>query len=348
LGGAVGDAFGAPVEFMSTEEIRQSFGEEGILELAHAYDRIGAVTDDTQMTLFTAEGLIRALDRYRERGIGHPPSVIHHALIRWLHTQGARSAVPVLGGKEWPDGWLVQRPELHSERAPGMTCLSSLKSSTRLGEDARNDSKGCGAIMRIAPIGLFVGDEGPPTEDKPPLAFTMACESAKSTHGHVSSTLASGFFSLVIAHLMRGATLAGAIESSKGWVERSENSHEVVAAIEGALELAGSEAVSTPETVERLGKGWVAEEALAISLFCALRAESFEHAVRLAVNHGGDSDSTGSLTGQLLGALWGADAIPERWLQQVELRDIIEELARDLVTASEGETESMAERYPGW
>lgn len=202
--------------------------------------------------------------------------------------------------------------------------------------------------MRIAPIGLFAGLDGPMPEDMPPLAFELACESAKSTHGHVSSTLASGFFSLVIAHLMRGASLAGAVVSSMGWVERSENSQEVSAAIQGALELAGSDVSSTPETVERLGEGWVAEEALAISLFCALRAQSFEHAVRLAVNHRGDSDSTGSLTGQLLGTLWGADCLPERWLQQVELHDIIEQLSHDLIAAVESDTESLAARYPGW
>jgi ADP-ribosylglycohydrolase len=348
LGGAVGDALGAPVEFMSTRKIREYFGAAGVAEFASAYGRVGAVTDDTQMTLFAAEGLIRAQVRYREHGICHPPSVIHHALIRWLHTQGAPSAVPVVGGEKWPDGWLAQRQELYSQRAPGMTCLSSLVASKHFGEDARNDSKGCGAIMRIAPIGLFVRLEDPPSEDKPPLAFSMACESAKSTHGHVSSTLASGFFSLVTSYLMRGASIAEAVASSKPWVERAERSQEVVGAIEGALALAVSDAASTPETVERLGGGWVAEEALAISLFCAVRAETFEHGVLLAVNHGGDSDSTGSLTGQLLGARWGVSCIPQRWLEQVELRDIIEELSRDLVAVVGDDAESMSARYPGW
>lgn len=343
IGGAVGDALGAPVEFMSTREIEESFGAEGIREFARAYAGIGAVTDDTQMTLFTAEGLIRARVRNAERGICHPPSVIHHALIRWLYTQGGRSAVSVTSGEGWPDGWLVKRAELHSQRAPGMTCLSSLTQSSRFGEDARNDSKGCGAVMRIAPIGLVLGIEGARNEGEPPDAFTMACESAKSTHGNVSSTLSSGFFSLVIAHLMRGASLADAIARSRTWVELAEGSREVVASIEVALMLADSEAPGTPGTIERMGGGWVAEEALAISLFCALRAESFEHGVRLAVNHGGDSDSTGSLTGQLLGTLWGVDCIPRRWLEQVELRDIIEELARDLVAPTIG-----SDRYPGW
>lgn len=347
LGGAVGDALGAPVEFMSLEEIRRAFGSDGVTEFAPAYGRLGAVTDDTQMTLFTAEGLVRAQVRYDGRGICHPPGVIHHALLRWLHTQGARSPAMPAEGDEWPDGWLVTRKELFSQRAPGMTCLSALKSAERFGNEPRNDSKGCGAIMRIAPIGLFVRLDAH-SEGTAPLAFKLACESAKNTHGHITSTLSSGFFSLVLAHVLTGASLDVAISVSKQWVEVDEAAQETLAAIEGAVALASSDAPSSPETVERLGGGWVAEEALAISLFCALRAKSFEHGVRLAVNHGGDSDSTGSLTGQLLGTLWGVECVPQRWLDQVELRDIIEELARDLVGVTEGDSDKYWDRYPGW
>jgi len=344
LGGAVGDALGAPVEFMSIDAIRGAFGAAGITEFAPAYGRVGAITDDTQMTLFTAEGLIRAKVRADARGICHPPSVIHHALLRWLHTQGGRSPAMPTEGNEWPDGWLVARRELYSHRAPGMTCLSGLTAAERFGDEPVNDSKGCGAIMRIAPIGLFVNIDDPAA----PLAFTMACESAKSTHGHITSTLASGFFALVVAHLVGGASLSDAIRDSQPLVERQTGAREVMAAVEATLALAASDAPSSPEAVERLGGGWIAEESLAISLFCALRADSFEHGVRLAVNHGGDSDSTGSLTGQLLGTLWGAECIPPRWLDQVELRDIIVELARDLVSVTEGDSDSYSPRYPGW
>lgn len=347
LGGAVGDALGAPVEFMSLEKIRRAFGSDGITEFAPAYGRAGAITDDTQMTLFTAEGLIRAQVRYDGRGICHPPGVIQHALLRWLHTQAERSPAMPTTGREWPDGWLVTRKELFSQRAPGMTCLAALKAAERFSDEARNDSKGCGAIMRIAPIGLFVRLDSH-SEGGAPLAFQMACQSAKSTHGHITSTLSSGFFSLVLAHVLRGSSLEDAISISKPWVEADDGARETLAAIEGAVALASSGAPSSPETVERLGSGWIAEEALAISLFCALRATSFEHGVRLAVNHGGDSDSTGSLTGQLLGTLRGVGSIPERWLDQVELRDIIEELSRDLLGVAQGESDDYWSRYPGW
>lgn len=63
----------------------------GIADYNYAYGRRGAITDDTQMTLFTVEGMLRAIVRGRERGICHPPSVIHLVYIRWLHTQGEKS-----------------------------------------------------------------------------------------------------------------------------------------------------------------------------------------------------------------------------------------------------------------
>jgi len=87
LGGAVGDALGAPVEFLTLADIRREFGPDGIQDYASRFDRKGAFTDDTEMTLWTAEGLIRADNRGREKGIGDPPGVIWWGLQRWLWTQ---------------------------------------------------------------------------------------------------------------------------------------------------------------------------------------------------------------------------------------------------------------------
>jgi ADP-ribosylglycohydrolase len=90
--------------------------------------------------------------------------------------------------------------------------------------------------------------------------------------------------------------------------------------------------------VERLGEGWVAEEALAIALYCALTADgSFERGVLAAANHSGDSDSTAAIAGNLLGALLGRGAIPERWLEPLEVREVVERLAGELLAAFPGE-----------
>ena len=88
--------------------------------------------------------------------------------------------------------------------------------------------------------------------------------------------------------------------------------------------------------IAELGEGWIAEEALAIGVYCALVASDFREAVTLAVNHDGDSDSTGSITGNLIGAMLGVEAIPDSWLHELELADVIREIADDLL------------EYPGW
>jgi ADP-ribosylglycohydrolase len=106
--------------------------------------------------------------------------------------------------------------------------------------------------------------------------------------------------------------------------------------------------VSSPETIGRIGGGWVGEEALAIALYCALSAQGdFARGVLLAVNHSGDSDSTGAITGNLLGLMLGNNAIPARWLGVLELREDIEALANDLCTGFD-ESDVWRNRYPGW
>jgi len=95
LGGAVGDALGWPVEFLSMAEIRRKFGPEGIRDFVQTAGGIGAITDDTQMTLFTAEGLIREFDDSRLYGRAPDyPASIYRSYLRWLHTQGDVSRDP--------------------------------------------------------------------------------------------------------------------------------------------------------------------------------------------------------------------------------------------------------------
>lgn len=339
LGGAIGDALGAPVEFWSLGQIRERLGPAGVTGYIEA---TGRITDDTQMTMFTAEGLIRAHVRWLGRGICHPPSVVWRAYRRWLATQEPT-------GEEL-DGWLVRQEVLHAVRAPGNTCLSALRGG-RMGSpgDRVNDSKGCGGVMRVAPVGLMAHDP-----------FGLGCDVAALTHGHPSGFLAAGAFALMIGAVYRGASVDDALTKAEAALERHEESEEVLAALRAARR-AAAEAPASPETVETLGEGWVAEEALAIAVYCALAARDFRSGVLLAVNHSGDSDSTGSMTGNLLGALWGAEALPEEWLAPLEAREEITALADDLgtvltftsdpffegMTSSAPVTREFAERYPG-
>ncbi|MBU0606314.1 MAG: ADP-ribosylglycohydrolase family protein [Armatimonadetes bacterium] len=331
LGGALGDALGAPIEFLSLNEIRARYGPHGLQEFVPAYGRLGAITDDTQMTMFTAEGLLQAYQRGQERGIWDPPSMVHVAYLRWLRTQGQTSADPLFHEAQ-RGGGLSDLPELNERRGPGRTCLSALMSD-HMGtvEHPLNNSKGCGGIMRIAPVGLAcrAGARTPP-------AFDLGCEIAAITHGHPSGYLAAGTLAEIIAHIASHGELGQAIWLARQILQAQPGHEECLAALDRALHAAESGEVSA-EQVERLGEGWVAEEALAIAVYCALVALDFRHGICLAANHSGDSDSTAALTGNLLGAKWGRDALPADLLDQLELRDTIERLATDLHAAFAGE-----------
>lgn len=347
LGGAIGDALGAPVEFDSIERIRARFGPAGITEFAPAYGRVGAVTDDTQMTLFTAEGLLRALTRGLVRGICHTESVVSHAYERWMLTQG-HPVTPSPTRKTATDGWLYAVPELHHQRAPGRTCLSALATTPR-GSRAVNNSKGCGGVMRVAPVGLWLEARG---RLAPGEAFELGAEVARLTHGHPSGYLAAGVFATVTQQLAGGATFDGALDLALVELVKAPDHGETLQAVERARQLASTD----PEAdIETLGQGWVAEEALGMSVFATLVAKDFEHGVRRAVNHSGDSDSTGAITGNLLGVAWGVEALPPRWIDQVEMSEVIAATADDLATCGEWEIDGydrnerervILDRYP--
>ena len=191
LGGAAGDALGYPVEFLSIQEINKRYGKNGITE----YELTGGkalISDDTQMTMFTADGLLFALTRGYLRGIlGNIENYIYPAYLNWLDTQ---NGVKTADNKKVC--WLCDVKELHNCRAPGNTCLSAL-SSGRMGtpEAPINSSMGCGEIMRVAPIGLhkyFTAES----------AFDLACKTAAITHGHEMGYLPAGALAYIIHRIV--------------------------------------------------------------------------------------------------------------------------------------------------
>ena len=235
-----------------------------------------------------------------------------------------------------------------TSRAPGNTCISALR-GPRAGtiDEPLNDSKGCGGVMRIAPVGLlgpqYSGDR-----------FDLGCEVAALTHGHPSGYLASGALSAILAGILHEHSLEAALDEAERRLRERPRHEETLEALRAARALAAAGGEPGAETIATLGAGWVAEEALAISVYCALVADSFEHGVRLAVNHSGDSDSTGAITGNILGLLLGADTIPPRWIEHLELREEIEQLIADWLACfgaeptADVESEAWWQRYPGW
>lgn len=349
LGGAVGDALGAPVEFRSRAQILERFGPQGITRFAPAYNRLGAITDDTQMTLFTLEGLIRAQVRFEGKGICNPVAVIDRAYLRWYATQGH-----VPPDEFQIDGWLKDQTGLNSQRAPGTTCLSALAAKDwKVGEFAANESKGAGGIMRVGPIGLVM--------DKSP--FELASNAAALTHGHITGQVAAGWFAAFIYEIARGGPYGHA--AMRAWRPIRGRAPELDAALHQALQLVAEGPADV--VPQQLGEGWIAEEAAAIALWCLLTAPDPFEAMRLAVNIDGDSDTTGSLVGQALGAGLGADWIPAELLAQLELAQVIQTLAAEAAwifwggpnaagetwkggeyEVSNASSDRFWERYPGW
>lgn len=257
LGGAVGDALGAPIEFRSLNEIRSICGKQGFTEYAPAYGTKGAITDDTQMTLFTAEGLILSRVRAEYRHGQQVVAAVYHALLRWLYTQDTSrqsELIKTFGSCSIVDGILTGHKELFSRRAPGNSCLSALRSGN-MGTMSHpiNDSKGCGGVMRSAPVGLAYRDAE--------KAFRIACECAAITHGHPSGYLASGFLAALISWIVSEKALMDAIDDATRILKMYQGHEECLKAVDQAVAQSQTSGPA-PEVIESLGAGWVAEEAL--------------------------------------------------------------------------------------
>ena len=366
LGGAIGDALGAPVEFWTLEKIRSQCGDTGVRKFLPArYGNAhgtGLITDDTQMTLFTVEGLIRAVIRIRCRGVGNVQGPVHHAYQRWYTTQ-VFPTPPETDDQNDPafmDGWLGKQQWLYSPRAPGNTCMAALKASRgeSFGAVASNDSKGCGTVMRSAPFGLVSADH--------PGDLAVHC--SEITHGHPAASASAGALAVLIHEIVNGADLHHAVKAARTWVQEWTSKYRAGQEVSEVLERAIGAAKNgdpSPNVVASLGEGWVAEEALAIAVYCALvfpRSDQVLDALSLAVTHSGDSDSTGAICGNILGALHGECALPEELVANVEGAATIRLLANDLATlvdepekvfTGRAGPDSVADRewwnkYPGW
>ena len=289
LGGAIGDALGYRVEFQRWPDIEREYGAAGI-RLENASGTL-IVSDDTQMTLFTLEGLTRApsgdriIDEVRE------------AYLDWLGTQARRG-----DGRE-SRGQLAVHPALRQSQAPGNTCLSAL----RLGGQGTvvqpiNDSKGCGGVMRTAPLG-FLPETVTDTD-----VFRFGAEAAALTHGHPDGYLPAGAMAVLVRDALNGVAWDASVTKVLGLVRASSASEGTAAALEAAL---NASAPASRDQVRALGEGWVGEEALAIGVYAARVSRSFAESIELAANHDGDSDSTASIAGQLWGARHGLLAMPK-------------------------------------
>ena len=360
FGGAVGDALGYPVEFMHESQIRSHYGKNGIC--GYELDpKTGTalVSDDTQMTLFTATGILMGDTRGKLRGImGDLWEYAAYHYEDWIKTQEqsigrylADLKSEVNSGKiKYQHSWLVNEPRLYHGRAPGMTCLSGIR--TRIcdwpnGVPSKfpiNNSKGCGGVMRVAPIGLYLSNwDREWIDDVHAMEITdrEAAEAAAFTHSHSLGYMPAAVLAHIVSRLVyplkgkrKPMSVKDAICEARDATRRlfADDRHigELVALIDRAITLAEGNKKDI-DCIHELGEGWVGDEALAIAIFCALRhQDDFSAGVIAAVNHRGDSDSTGAIAGNILGAHLGYAAIEDKWKKDLELSDVILELSGDL------------------
>ncbi|WP_369198043.1 ADP-ribosylglycohydrolase family protein [Streptomyces djakartensis] len=310
---ALGDALGFPTEFDDVPAILAKCGPWRQMELPTP----AIVTDDTQMTLALGRGLRAAMDR----GVLEPRSMaeaVRREFIAWNRS-----------------------PE--NNRAPGNTCLRAcalLERTDRPWQDASQiHSKGCGANMRVAPLGLVPGlsDEQ--------RAGAAQLQSAL-THGHPTALAASDLTAHAVHLLARGAEPTGLVGRLRSYaLENRSRYHErwlgdlwrragdpgpeqyIARGWDECLAILDrlQHAVRTvsPETDPCLatGEGWIAEEALATGLLCFLLfVDEPLTALRRAACTAGDSDSLACLAGAFAGAYLGAEAWPAEWADRIEYR----------------------------
>lgn len=327
MGGAAGDALGYQIEFQSIYEIHESFGDKGITEYV-LEKGVAKISDDTQMTLFTATGLLVGttnlilkdkMSSYRE--------YIRDSYKDWLRTQ--LESYPVEGKI---NSWLLNEKRLFAQRSPGRTCISAIsKGGDGIIANPINNSKGCGGVMRVAPIGLYFSGKDINVED----VAILGAEAAALTHGHTLGYITAAAFTNIIFLLSQNEDLSiyEAVQSSMATLEKifpSTHQKRLKELIDKAISLTNQN-IEDINAINILGEGWVAEEALAIAVYSSLKYEDdFEKAIIASVNHSGDSDSTGSITGNIVGAYVGLKNIPEKFIENIELKDVILEIAKDL------------------
>ncbi|GAA1127910.1 ADP-ribosylglycohydrolase family protein [Arthrobacter flavus] len=335
LGGALGDALGYAVEELDLQSIRTAYGPPGVTGPDALPDTF-RFSDSTQLTLFTVDGLVDAIQWANDGVAADETACLWLAYLRWLATQGE---TPSSSAPAPPPRWIDAQEVLQHRRRPGAACLSALRSGD-MGTQARPlnpDAKGSGTVMRSAPFGLVPHI---PVE----VADRLAMNAAALTHGHPTAQHGAAVVAVLIHSIAReGKPLAEAVAAA---VSRAASSAvpDLVHLLETAVELADDGGVSPELMTAALGGGRTADEALAIAVYAVLASETaagaadhFRAALCLAVNHDGDSDTTGAIAGNILGALYGVQGLPATWVSLLEGAETVSAMAQLLVdTTSTG------------
>lgn len=317
LGMAIGDSLGYQVEFVQSKKDILAITDGGVKDLTDP----ALFSDDTQMNICVAHALIDSEgdhDRFMDS--------LCRYFLGWYKTQVPGS----------PD-----------RRDPGESCLAGCRNldAGASWETSGVDSKGCGAAMRTAPIGLYWNedllqtiewgrDSSIPTHNNP---TAMASAAAVSMMALLAvNDVPVGLWAHEIKLPLSGVCcLPGVHDYSVVPTSEPPKKDEFMDVVSMAAECASRQMDPWKVmTDDYLGEGWTAHSAVASALFCAMTNPDFEGAVLTAANTVGDSDSIACITGALVGARLGIESIPERWIEKIEAKDALFEVADRLYEAS--------------
>lgn len=316
---ALGDALGADTEFLTLAEIYRAFPPRGPQA---PIGNPARVTDDTQMALAVGRALLKAERPYTQA------TLYPHLRAEFLV-------------------WLNSTDNTH---APGNTCLDAcynLEDEKPWIEATIKGSKGCGANMRVAPVGVLPSDQVTPQERAAIAQFQAA-----TTHGHPTGLAASDLTAAAIADLMTGGDPQHLPERLRTYAQSQRTiwhadwleslwEHPYISSPEEFIAYGWDEclaildrldaALAAPERIDdpckATGGGWIAEEAFGTGLLCfLLYPDDPAAAVRRAAATSGDSDSIACLTGAFAGAYQGLVGWPPDWIARIEYRDEIAQM----------------------
>lgn len=278
MAGAAGDALGYVVEFMSRESILARYGDKGITKFDITPEGKALVSDDTQMTLFTANGMLMGITRGDMRGIGGAPEdYVDGAYLDWYYTQTGKKREILID--DWHYTWLRDLPELAHRRAPGNTCLAACE-AMYYGMEVKNNSRGCGGIMRVAPLallsaGYIARGERFYSVDEMDKA---GAETARVTHKHPLGFLPAAMLTHLLYKLVPMSVEAVREEFEQlveDTIEALDNIYKgefeeykryLADLTRKAVALAGN-GRSDADNIRSLGEGWTGEEAWGIALY---------------------------------------------------------------------------------
>lgn len=338
IGCALGDAFGYPLMGLDFEEICSTFEKCGARELAVSRKTKTALfTEATQMTLFTADGILWANNEHAAYENASVAKYVFYSYQLWLYMQ-----TKTIADREYE--WLFDK-----SKNPNM---SSLLKSKGLGKHRRlndvnidallsatgnvfgtlsksvNDNKDCGAVKRVAPAGLFYGQNSD-------MAFRMGCDIGAITHSHPDGYLPCGVYAAIVAELLSDKPVDDAVNEAMALLASYPENQNTYNALQKAVDLANDEDIDPLEGLEELGDGLTAVSAISIAVYSAiLHQTNFKNAIALAANHDGDSAACASITGGILGAWYGLKKLPKDWSKKVQYRTLLETVADVLYEGS--------------